>query len=116
MNAKILPFLLSILLLACGTTFAGTIPPEEAKEHVGQTVTVRGQVEEFHAATRAYFLNMGGRYPHETFSVVCFSGSAVPPDDLSHFEGKTISVTGKVKLFHGRVEIILNSLDQISEH
>jgi len=116
MTPKTLPLLLSIFLFACATAFAGTIPPEDAKKHIGQTVTVRGRVEEFHATTRDYLLNMGGHHPHETFAVVCFSSSAVSSDELSHFEGKTISVTGKVELYHGRPEIILNSLDQISEH
>lgn len=105
----------AVIITAFGTLLAGTISPEEAKNHIGETVTVSGHVDEFHAAARASFLDMGGRYPHETFSAVSFPKSGISLDELSHFEGKTISVTGKIKLYHGRPEIILTSLGQISE-
>ena len=106
---------LGVILSAFGTLVAGTISPEEAKVHVGEMVTVSGHVDEFHAAARASFLDMGGRYPHETFSAVSFPKSGISLDELSHFEGKSISVTGKITLYHGRPEIILTSLGQISE-
>jgi DNA/RNA endonuclease YhcR with UshA esterase domain len=116
MNAKTLTLLLAVFLFTCGTIFAETISPEEAKDHVGKIVTVVGHVSELHVAARAYFLNMGGHNPNEAVSIVCFSSAGITPDELTKFEHKTISVTGKVKLYHGKTEIILTSLDQISEH
>jgi len=116
MNAKTLTLLLAVFLFTCVTLLAGTIPSEAAKDHVGKTVTVVGHVDELHVAARAYFFNMGGKSPSEAVSIVCFSSAGITPDELTKFEHKTISVTGKVKLYHGKTEIILTSLDQISEH
>ena len=106
--------LLAVVLTAFGTLMAETISPEEAKDHIGETVTVSGHVDEFHAAARGSFLDMGGHYPHEAFTVVNFPRSGILIDELSHFEGKSISVTGKITLYHGRPEIVLTSLGQIS--
>lgn len=105
---------LAAFLTACGIILADTISPQEAKNHTGEMETVSGLVDEFHAAARAAFLDMGGRYPHDVFTVVCFPSSGIPLDYLSSFEGKTISVSGKITLYHGRPEIVLTSLSQIS--
>ena len=109
------PFLLLAAIIAfCGTAVAGTIFPEEAKDYIGQSVTVSGHVDEFHAARRATFLDMGGHYPHEIFTVVSFPRDGITASDLAKFEGKTISVSGTVTLYRGKPEIIVTSLKQIS--
>jgi len=49
---------------------ARTITPSEAKDHAGENVTVEGVVADVHhaASGNAIFLDMGGRYPDNTFS------------------------------------------------
>ena len=105
---------LAVIITACGTIFAGTISPQEAKDHVGEVTTVTGSVDGFKSLPRETFLDMGGRYPTNAFTVFCPTKSGVSSSELQPLEGKVISVTGKITLYHGRPEIILTSMSQIS--
>ena len=69
------------LTLATIPALAGTIAPNEAARHVGQSVTVEGVVSEVHhaASGREIFIDMGGRYPENVFTAVIFA------DDISKF-------------------------------
>jgi len=103
-------FLVLLFVLPCK---AGEITPAEAKSHIGQVVTVRGTVDQVKVSAKAIFLDFGGRYPNQAFVVVTFNTAFA--DVLSAYEGKTISVNGKVELYRGKPEIILHSLAQISK-
>jgi DNA/RNA endonuclease YhcR with UshA esterase domain len=94
---------------------AETIAPPEAQAHVGQNVTVEGVVSEVHhaASGRATFIDMGGRYPNNTFAGVIFSSDALKFPDVDSLQGKTIDITGTIKLYNKRLEIILNDPEQI---
>jgi DNA/RNA endonuclease YhcR with UshA esterase domain len=91
----------------------GTVAPGDAQYHVGQTITVEGTVSEVHIADRATFLNMGGAYPDEEFTGVIFPDYEKLFPSISGLEGRTIDITGTVKLYRGRPEIDLTSADQI---
>lgn len=108
------PLIPIMILAASEALYAGTISPDEAKKHAGEVMTVTGRVVEFRTFSDEAFLDMGGRHPKETFTVYCSPGIKISRKTLSSFEGKTISVTGKVDLFQGRPEINLISLHQIS--
>jgi len=62
------------LLAAMCTCFAvaqaePTYSPEEPAKHVGETATVTGRVNGFHQSGKGnIFLNMGGKYPNQTFT------------------------------------------------
>ena len=56
---------------------------------------------------------MGGRYPNNSFTAVIFSGNASKFPNLDALNGKTVDVTGSVRLHNGRPEIILNDPGQI---
>jgi micrococcal nuclease len=92
-----------------------TITPPEAKDHVGQIVTVEGTVSEVHhaASGKVTFIDMGGRYPNNPFAGVIFSGDASQFPAVDSFTGKTVDITGRVKLYNGSPEIILNEPGQI---
>ena len=75
---KAFAFLLGLgFTLAAAPALAQTqmIAAADAKAHVGQTVTVEGVVSEVHTAAsgRATFIDIGGRYPNNTFTAVIFS-------------------------------------------
>jgi DNA/RNA endonuclease YhcR with UshA esterase domain len=90
-----------------------TITPEQARNHIGETVIVKGKVFDVHPTQKGdVFINFGGKFPNATFSAVCFQG-VIPADQLTALNGKTISVTGPIKEYNGQVEIILESADQI---
>jgi DNA/RNA endonuclease YhcR with UshA esterase domain len=100
-------------VVASGSLIAETLTPEEAKNHGGEVATVTGRVVEFRTISGEAFLDMGKRHPKETFTVFCAPETRISRKTLSRFEGKTISVTGKIELYQDRPEIVLTSLDQI---
>lgn len=93
---------------------AATISPEEASKHLGKMEEVRGVVAQIgHARSGVIFLDFGEPYPNETFAAVIFSDSVSAFPNVEQLAGKTISVSGTVKLYGGRPEIILRSPSQI---
>jgi DNA/RNA endonuclease YhcR with UshA esterase domain len=89
--------------------------PEEAAKHVGETATVTGKVDGFHQSGKGnIFLNMGGAYPNQAFTAFIPSGSAAQFANAQQYDGKTVSVSGKIQLYKGKPEIIVNSPSQIT--
>src|SRR5438094_2649581 len=92
-----------------------TYPPEEAAKHVGETATVTAKVDGVHQSGKGnIFLNMGGKYPNQAFTAFIPSSSAGQFSQPQQYEGRTVSVSGKITLYHGKPEIIVNSPSQIS--
>ena len=92
-----------------------TYTPAEAAKHVGETATVTGKVDGFHQSGKGnIFLNMGGAYPNQAFTAFIPSGSAAQFANAQQYEGKTVSVSGKIQLYKGKPEIIVTSSGQIS--
>jgi DNA/RNA endonuclease YhcR with UshA esterase domain len=89
--------------------------PTEAAKHIGETATVTGIVDGFHQSGKGnIFLNMGGKYPNQAFTAFIPSGSAGQFSNAQQYEGRTITVSGKIALYKGKPEIIVNSPSQIS--
>jgi DNA/RNA endonuclease YhcR with UshA esterase domain len=92
-----------------------TYTPQEAAKHVGETATVTGKVDGFHHSGKGnIFLNMGGAYPNQAFTAFIPSASAGQFSNPQQYEGKTVAVSGKITLYRGKPEIIVNSSSQIS--
>jgi DNA/RNA endonuclease YhcR with UshA esterase domain len=89
--------------------------PGEAAKHVGETATVTGTVDGFHQSGKGnIFLNMGGKYPNQAFTAFIPSGSAAQFSQPQRYEGQTVSVSGKITLYHGKPEIVVTSPSQIA--
>jgi len=103
------------LFLMAESAKAETIQPGDAAKYVGKSVTVEGPVSDVHhtASGKATFVDMGGSYPNKVFTGVLFSDDAAKFPDIDSLAGKTIDITGVIKLYQGRPEIILNDPDQI---
>jgi DNA/RNA endonuclease YhcR with UshA esterase domain len=104
-----------ILMLSPAAARAETIAPAEASKHVGQNVTVEGAVSDVqHAASgKVTFIDMGGHYPDNVFAGVILADDASKFPDVDSLDGKTVDITGTIKLYQGRTEIILNDAAQI---
>lgn len=87
----------------------------EAAKHVGETATITDKVDGVHQSGKGnIFLNMGGKYPNQAFTAFIPSSSAAQFSNPQQYEGRTVSVSGKISLYKGKPEIIVNSPSQIS--
>ncbi len=90
------------------------IAPEDAKTHVGETVTVEGVVDAVHHGHGGnIFLNLGGIYPHNAFTGYVPPGSAKAFKDVDRLEGQTVDLTGTITLYRGHPEIVLTVPSQL---
>jgi len=88
------------------------VTPQEASQHEGKVVTVKGKVDgQRTAASGTTFLNFGGRHPNQVFSCRAFADKF--PDGVPACEGKTVEVTGKIKMHDGKPSIDLQGPDKI---
>jgi DNA/RNA endonuclease YhcR with UshA esterase domain len=111
--------LLTLSALTCAALVAAQAPPnytpQEAAKHVGETATVTGKVDGFHQSGKGnIFLNMGGKYPNQTFTAFIPSASAAQFSQPQQYEGQTVSVSGKITLYQGKPEIKVTSPSQIA--
>jgi hypothetical protein len=91
-----------------------TILPADAQAHVGQTVTIEGVVGNVHKiAAGLTFIDIDGRYPENAFTAVILPDDAGKFPDVASLNGKTVDITGPVRLYKGKPEIILNDAAQI---
>ena len=60
------------------------------------------------------FLNFGAAYPKQTFTAVIFRSAASLFPNPQQWEGKRVRVTGKVRLYRDRPEIILAASSQLA--
>ena len=103
-------FVVSLAILCPpGVSAQVSIPDTAASRYVGQTVTVEGLIVSVHTSRGGNsFLNFGAAYPNQVFSVVIFRDAAARFGDLHRWEGKRVRVTGRIQLYQGKPEIILN--------
>ena len=95
------------------------ITAAEAKDHIGETVTVCGNVvsTRYAASTRGQptFLNLDKPYPSQVFTVVIWGSNrnkfGAPEVD---YMGKRICATGKITEYRGTPEVIAEAPAQIT--
>ncbi len=87
---------------------------KEAHNYYGQYVTVEGEVVKTHNSGKACFLNFHGNWKRY-FTAVIFAEdfNKFPEDPEKYYNLKTIQVTGLVKEYRGKPEIIIKNPSQI---
>src|SRR5215471_9668835 len=94
------------------------ITASEAKNHIGQTVSVCGQVVSTHYAARTKgnptFLNLDEPYPNQIFTILIW-GSDRPKfgDPENTYANKKVCVTGIIKDYRGVPEVVAEQPSQI---
>ena len=89
---------------------------DSVAKHFGENVTVCSKVYGTKALEKVKFINLGAAYPNSPLTVVIFS------KDISNFKeapetmyaDKNICVTGELKEYNTKSEIIVSSPDQIT--
>lgn len=101
------------LSVLASPALAVTYSDAQAAAHMGENATVEGLVTGTHVSSKGTeFINFGGRYPNQDFTAVIFASSA-SQIDVSQYYGKKVDVTGRIQLYRGKPEIIVNSPDQL---
>jgi len=83
---------------------------DEASNHIGQTAVVKGRIVQVSLWNRAVFLDFGSTNPNEVFTAVSFGPNY---SELASFEGKMVSVSGKIITYRDKPAIIVSSLAQL---
>jgi len=90
----------------------------EAKDHIGETATVCGDVVSirYAASTRGQptFLNLDKPYPNQIFTVLIWGSNrskfGTPEID---YKAKHVCVTGKITEYRGTPEVVTNDPQQL---
>lgn len=102
-------FALSILLFVFIDSNAQTISADSAKYYLGKHITVCDKVfSTFESDSGTTFLNFGGFYPNQTFSVVIFEKDANKFTALRSLKGKSVCVTGLINEYNHKPSLILS--------
>jgi DNA/RNA endonuclease YhcR with UshA esterase domain len=120
MRTPCLAFAGSLALLLLGPSSGGpesppVIAPEDAVKYVGKVVTVEGTVVQVSASGRGTtFVNFGAAFPNQVFNAVVFkSARSQFIKDPASWSGKRVRVTGTVRLYQTKPEIVLSVPGQI---
>jgi hypothetical protein len=110
----------SALLLWAFSAYAAPLSPEDTPKHVGETATVCGVVAsaKFAGGSRSQptFLDLDRPYPNAPFTAVIFgSDRAKFGTPETALRGKRVCVTGQIRDYRGKPEIILNDPSQLSQ-
>ena len=100
---------------AAASASIGTIDYTEAQAHVGEYASVRGTlVDAYTSKTGTVFLDFCKNYKTCPFSGVIFADDVKKFGDLSKYNGKTVTLTGKIVSYEGKAEIVLSSPSKLS--
>jgi hypothetical protein len=116
--ALVLTAFLTLGALPSAMADGASLAPAEAINHVGQTHTVCGRVASAKYATNANrqptFLNLDKPYPNHVFTAVIWGSDrtafSYAPESLADHR---ICVTGTIRLYRGKAEIIVSGPSQI---
>jgi DNA/RNA endonuclease YhcR with UshA esterase domain/HKD family nuclease len=92
----------------------GVISWQDAEQYVGQEVTVQGQVVHTYDSGKVTFLNFDEDY-RNTLTIVLFPSiyDQFPEKPAVYFDGRLIQVSGPVKMYEGKPEIVVSDPAQI---
>jgi endonuclease YncB( thermonuclease family) len=86
----------------------------EAPNHVGEYACVSGKIDHVYISQKGNtFLNFCPDYKTCPFHAVIFSSDAYKFSNPKQYEGKTVEITGLIRAYKGRAQIILDDLSQI---
>ncbi len=88
----------------------------EVSLHIGEYASVKGQVVKVYQSGKGtIFFDYCSDYKACSFSAVIFASNVGNFNNPYQYERKTITLTGLIKSYQGRAEIILDSPSQISQ-
>ena len=107
---------LLLLLLVPAVCWAQSlhITDDQAGALLGENVVVQGTVAAVYTSSGGNtFLNFGGVYPDQDFTAVIFSEESSSFPHVEELQGKRVAISGVVRLYRGKPEIILRNASQM---
>ena len=97
-------------------SFAGNeVPIDSVINYVGKSVTVCAKVFGSKTFEKVTLLNLGAKHPDNPLTVAIQdkdrANFSLPPDQL--FTDKLVCITGMVKLYKGKAEIVISKPEEI---
>ena len=104
------------LALAADTNNAAPlkIDATAAAQHYNQLMTVTGTVAQVTLRPKLVFLNLDQPYPDSPFVAVIFSSATNEFADLKSLKGRPVEITGTVKAYHDKPEIVVEKPGQLA--
>jgi DNA/RNA endonuclease YhcR with UshA esterase domain len=106
-------YLAIIALVAATPAYSATLSPTDAANHTGENATVEGVASVYVSKGGTIFVDLGGSGRSAPFTGVIFKDKASAVPNVTQYDGKTVDITGLVKQYRGKPEIIINSASQI---
>ena len=108
---------LALLGSALPLLAADPVPSAQAKDHVGETVTVCGKVADaryLDSGNHATFVNFDKPYPDHTFTIyIAGENRAKFGTPEKDWLSKDVCITGKIQDYRGKPEIVATEASQI---
>lgn len=86
---------------------------KDAPKHIGEHVTVRGRIVRIATPNKTTFINFSEDWRNDPFTAVIFEADAEKFKNIGDYEGKTVLITGVIKEYKGKAEIVLTDPSQI---
>ena len=86
----------------------------EATNYYDQEMIVTGKVAQVTIRPTITFINLDKRFPESPFAVVILHGHSSFYGDANALRGKSIEIEGKIKNYHDKPEIVLDSVKQLT--
>jgi len=90
------------------------ISTAEAGKHMDESAVVTGKVAQVTIRPNVAFLNLDQAFPDSPFTAVIMAKNTNGFGDLKALEGKSVEVSGKIKAFKDKPEIVLESTNQLT--
>jgi hypothetical protein len=92
------------------------IPTDAAAKHVGETAIVEGMVANVKHAPRfhAIFVDFDQPYPNQSFTAYIDEKDAAKFPDVDKLMSHKARVTGKIVLYRGKPEIVVEEASQLT--
>jgi micrococcal nuclease len=94
--------------------FVNCINYRDANNYIGEYKCITGKVDNVYISSKGnIFINFCPNYKTCSFSAVIFSFDAYKFSNIKSYSGKTVEITGLIKTYQGRPEIIIDNPSQI---
>ena len=113
---KKIKLVLFIILCVNAVSAQIKISIEDVSKHIGDSVTVCSQVFGTKATEKITYINLGAAYPVSPLTIIIFAKDNANFKDApsSLYSNKKLCVTGTIKDYKGKIEIIVTKPEDIS--